>query len=296
MSRLTEWVDMQRRLVQHGSGVAVLRLKGPDDSVWGTWPIDTEHLADTITATVQIISEELPKGRHPCQIRAYDENGGEVSVMPLSVEGKSSAATSAAAEQLTLQKATSAAIYNANVMNEGLRKQVEHLNESLSTLAENNVTLIDQLQTMAANNAERDLRDARRDAANEAFLAVCGAVQKNAAPLLELVLLKWGPKDKPTPRVEQAETKPPTIEAPKPTPTETEPPREPEQRQRQSTSPPASESGNGAPGNGAASPTRATVDARQRTAGVRRDGAASPGTGSHAARAARKSERARAGR
>jgi hypothetical protein len=194
MSRLSEWVDMQRRLVQHGSGVSILRLKGPDDSTWGTWPIQTENLADTVAATVGMIAEELPKGRHACMLRAYDESGGEVSVLPQSVEGRSSAATSAAAEQLTLQKATSAAIYNANVQNEGLRKQIEHLNDAISTLSENNVTLIDQLQTMAAANADRDLKDARRDAATEMFIAVCGAVKAHAEPLLGLALAKWGPK------------------------------------------------------------------------------------------------------
>lgn len=279
MSRLSEWVDIQRRLVAHGGTVAYLRLKGPDDSTWGTWPITTENLADTIAATLSILSEELPKGKHPCMLRAYDEAGGEVSVLPQSVEGKSGVATSIAAEQLTLQKATSAAIYNANVMNEGLRKQVEHLNDSLATLAENNVTLIDQLQRMAAENADRDIRDARRNAANEAFLALCGAIQKNAEPLLELVVSKWNARKEP-------ELMPAAPNAP---PTETtESDHAPEGRREVSEAP---EPGNGAAGNGAHQPQGDPPVDRPRAEGSGCDGAARTRARAHAPKRAAKSSK-----
>jgi hypothetical protein len=197
MSRLSEWVDMQVRLVQHGGTVAVFRLKGPDDTNYGTWPVGTERLADCIATTASMLSEELPKGRHSFSVHAYDADGGEVAVMPYGVDGRSAGATSAAAEQLTLQKATSAAIFNANVLNEGLRKQVENLNQSLAELSGSNVELIDRLQQMAADNAARDIADMRKDALNDALVAACAAVKNHAEPLLELVLAKWGTKLKP---------------------------------------------------------------------------------------------------
>jgi len=196
MTRLSEWVDMQCRLVQHGGTVAVFRLKGPDETNYGTWPIGTEKLSDCIATTAAMVSEELPKGRHAFHVHAYDADGGEVAVMPFGVEGRSSGATSAAAEQLTLQKATSAAIFNANVMNEGLRKQVENLNSSIAELSAGNVELIDQIHKMAAENAARDIADMRKDAVNDAIITVCSAVKKNAEPLLGLLLAKWGPDAK----------------------------------------------------------------------------------------------------
>ncbi len=244
MSRLTEWVDMQCRLVQHGGTVAIFRLKGPDETVYGTWPVGLEHIADAISTTIGMLGDELPKGRHGYMLHAYDADGGEVSTLPVGVEGRSSAATSAASEQLTLQKATSAAIFNANVLNEGLRKQLESSNQQLGELCENNAILIDRITTMAATNAARDIEDMRKDALNDALVAICAAVKQHAEPLLAFALEKWGPKPN-APKLaapSPAPTPPVTSEQP---PAEPKPATEPPHDPSPPESPPEPEKSNG---------------------------------------------------
>jgi hypothetical protein len=298
MSRLSEWVDMQVRLVQHGGTVAVFRLKGPDDTNYGTWPVGTERLADCIATTASMLSDELPKGRHSFSVHAYDADGGEVAVMPYGVDGRSAGATSAAAEQLTLQKATSAAIFNANVLNEGLRKQVENLNQALAELSSSNVELIDRLQQMAADNAARDIADMRRDAVNDALVAACAAVKTHAEPLLELILMKWGPN--PNPELAAAPTPAPATSAAQVSPEPTTPvePAQPtvtsERAEPAQTSEPINgsterdpEPDHGHRGDPRHEATRDAVDDRKRPQAGRRNGASSAGKASRATPASR---------
>jgi hypothetical protein len=297
MSRLSEWVDMQVRLVQHGGTVAVFRLKGPDDTNYGTWPVGTERLADCIATTASMLSDELPKGRHSFSVHAYDADGGEVAVMPYGVDGRSAGATSAAAEQLTLQKATSAAIFNANVLNEGLRKQVENLNQSLAELSGSNVELIDRLQQMAADNAARDIADMRKDALNDALVAACAAVKNHAEPLLELVLAKWGPKNKPeltapsapSPPATQAPTEPTTpVEPAQPTVTsERAEPAQTSEPSNGSTAERDPEPDNGHRGDPRHQTARDAVNDRKRTQAGRRNGSSGASKTSRAAPASR---------
>jgi hypothetical protein len=213
MSRLEEWVSNTIRTIEGTSVARLFRLKGPDQSTWGTWPADTPELGATIQACMLMLGEELPKGRHQVQVWAYDENGNELAMLPQAVHGRSDAAATAAAEQLTLQKATSAAIANATAMNEGLRRQIEVLNKAITETTESNVELLDTVQTLVAETAQREMAEARRNMVNQTLGVVCEAVQQYAKPLLALLV---GKMDGPTAQamVKAVSTQPP--QPPKP--------------------------------------------------------------------------------
>jgi hypothetical protein len=226
MSNLSEWIDMQRRLVDHGSRVTTIRLRGPDGDVWGTWPVETEDLADAIVATMAMLQDGMPKGSYQVKVWAYDAADREVSMLPDTLRGRSQSATSAASEQLTLQKSTAAALYNAKVMNEGLAQQVAQLNQALESLQSSNLELMSTVTNMAAQTAERDIADMRRDALNDALITVGRWVEKNSDPLLTMLLAKFGPKllppeQQPTTESADAEAAKPEPAAP---PEPTEPP------------------------------------------------------------------------
>lgn len=188
MSKLEDWVDRQLRMIQGTSRACLFRLKGPDQSTWGTWTHETPELAATIQGTIAMLADELPKGRHAVTVWSYDEAGNELAMLPQAIHGVSDAATSAAAEQMTLQKATSAAIHNAEILNEGLRRQIAHLNEAISETSKNNVELLDTVQTLVAEHAQREMKEHRRDKLDATFHLVCDALGQHAPLLIELLM------------------------------------------------------------------------------------------------------------
>lgn len=226
MSRLEDWVEQQAKTITGKSKVQLFRLRGPDQSTWGTWPADSEEVAAAIQQCMVMLGEELPKGRHPVTVWAFDETGAEVAMLPQAVHGASDAATATGAgEALTLQKATSAAIMNANSLNEGLRRQCEHLNTALAETTQSNIELIETVQKLVAQNAEREMAESRREALNTTVHVVAEALQAHAPQLIGMLLGKLGTQEDES----KPDDGPPKLEgppAPAPTP-QPEPPNPP---------------------------------------------------------------------
>jgi len=100
-----EWIEEQRTLIDNGIAAATIRLEGVDETAWGTWPIALEGLADRIDATIATLADDLPKGRHNLRLLALDAKQLQIACRPLTITGKSAAASQAISDHVSISKA-----------------------------------------------------------------------------------------------------------------------------------------------------------------------------------------------
>jgi hypothetical protein len=187
MSRLEIWIDSVARTLQAGNELATtIHLEGPDGGTWGTWPIEIEKLGtlkNAIREAVEILSEELQAGRHAMKFVA-SHDGRQLSVLPQTIAGRSTVASSAATEQRAMQQAVSLAVGNFEAMTVGLRQENERLRARNDQLEER---LADALETsMAVQQAVAQLTlDTNREQARQQRMT---ELFETAKPLLEVGL------------------------------------------------------------------------------------------------------------
>ena len=184
MSRIEAWLQSQRSILElDGTHADRIELEGADGNVWGKWPLALKDLDATIEAAIMTIGEELPAGRHMCKLWAVDAQGSHVSMLPRTIQGRSSAATSAISEARALQQATQAAIRNNEEQNLGLRNENERLRTRLEEEMTVKFELLDKLTQVA--NASHEM--AMREKDLEYKQAFWSMVFEKAGPGLEVL-------------------------------------------------------------------------------------------------------------
>lgn len=159
MSKLKAWLHTQRKIVEldatHAERIA---LEGPDEKLWGRWPVGLDELEGAIDAAIQALGDELPAGRHTCRLLALDVSGQQTSMFPRTIVGKSAGAATAATDNKAMQQAVAQAVRNNEEQTLGLRNENDRLRERLAQELTEKFELADKLQAIAYANVDLQLR------------------------------------------------------------------------------------------------------------------------------------------
>ena len=160
MSRFESWISDRLNIVESDPACRVVRfvLEGPTGEVFGSWPASLETLRESVHKAIVTLGEELPKGAHACKLIAYSDSGGVLSSLPSTVTGKSVAATTAASEAISLQRAMALAVGNMQTLSTLLSEQTAKAHEREETLAANVLELTNGLHEMLQRSVATQLQ------------------------------------------------------------------------------------------------------------------------------------------
>lgn len=199
MTRSSTWVEMQQRIKSSDDTHAVqIVLEGPDQTRWGTWPIDTQNLGIVIDEAVKALGEDSPTGRHQARLLALDKGGSQVSMQPVLIVGRSGAASAAATDAIAMQRAVATMAANAESMLNLSRSIQERQEKAIDELLDDRTVLIQKFNEILATNIETELaikahaeRSERMDQLLAVVVASGGPV---VLPLVEKVVAFLGVK------------------------------------------------------------------------------------------------------
>jgi hypothetical protein len=183
--RLSDWLKRQKQIVEAGGRAAhTLILEGPDQKAWGSWPIQMKGLEEGATESQRGLEAGLATGQHLARWVALDAEGAQIAVLPITLQGRSNDASTAAKDAQALQRATSAALNNAEQVQTMLLNQLtrsearnERIEEDLGELRGLLQGIMAEGQTSAVDSQIALAREARMN-----------DLQKQAAPILDALL------------------------------------------------------------------------------------------------------------
>lgn len=168
MSVREAWIKAQLADVsEDGTACASIHLEGPDGTVWGTWRADRARpdLVEAIEAQIGMQQEELSSGRHRAKLVAHDGSQRQIAILPITLTGRSAAASAAATEALAMQRAVAMMVQNAEAVTAGLRSENERLRERNDELVDHVQTAVGKLleiQTSIVDIQREQLREDHR--------------------------------------------------------------------------------------------------------------------------------------
>jgi len=175
------WLKAQRKAVEvSGRAPEVLRLIGPDEKVWGNWPILSETTLEELQQTKVQICEQLPTGKHRAQLVIYDNRGDQWSALPITLAGRNAGAHTAAQETRTLQQATSIAVANFETAMTALRNENQRLQDRVDSLLEDVSNLVETVIDYQTRNAETEILMKREEERSQRLDMLANA----AAPVI----------------------------------------------------------------------------------------------------------------
>ncbi len=184
--RLANWLLTQRRLVDDGVAAAFVKLEGPDEKVWGTWPVSLEKLEDVVEQAFIAIGEELPTGRHQARLYSVDGKGEQLSVLPKMLTGRSQQARSAASEHTTHAKALAMNVATAESQLATMANRAERAETRAVELSEGIFKLIETVTRMQTEASDDEIKRQESLARCRAIEQIGGQVAQNIGPLLAL--------------------------------------------------------------------------------------------------------------
>lgn len=230
MSRFDNWLDLQLRLVDDGVACATIILEGPDGSPWGTWPSRFPNLGDSIDGIMSSFARELPRGKHACKLLALASDKTQISVYPMTVVGASQEATDSVQQQLTLQRAASLFIANAERSQKGLETMLTRTAEIAESVCRANAVLTDELTKLRESTSKERhefMREEGKQQRMNGLMTQLGPLLELAGGVLSQGVADWmdakakanqgaekplGPKpDEPAPSVAETVGAPPAV-------------------------------------------------------------------------------------
>ncbi len=189
MSNVATWLRMQALEVgQDGTATATIVLEGSDGGTWQTWQRFSRENLETVTQAVEgallLFADEMPTGRHKVKLLALDQGEHQLGMLPLTVTGKSSAASAASSEALGMQRAVSLAVQNFEAMSGGLRHELQRVQERNDELLDSNITLLSKFLEIQTGMAEL-VQDRRREEKREERI---GELWADVKPMVEVVI------------------------------------------------------------------------------------------------------------
>lgn len=181
--RLSQWLDLQQRLINAGVAASQIRLEGPDSTPWGTWPIDLEDLPGTIRLAMTTLGEELPNGRHAARLIALDGEGNQLSVLPRAITGHCAMATSHASESVTYAKASAMVQQTAEQALLSLTNRAESAETRALELSEAVLALVQTVTEMQADGLDQELKRQESAAKADAFRMIGKSIAESLGPL-----------------------------------------------------------------------------------------------------------------
>jgi len=189
MSNVATWLRMQALEVgQDGSATVTIVLEGSDGGTWQTWQRfgreNLESVTQAVEGALMLFADEMPTGRHKVKLLALDQSEHQLGMLPLTVTGKSSAASAASSEALGMQRAVSLAVQNFEAMSGGLRHELQRVQERNDELLDSNITLLSKFLEIQTGMAEL-VTDRRREEKREERI---GELWTDIKPMVEVVI------------------------------------------------------------------------------------------------------------
>lgn len=167
MSVREAWIKAQLAdVAEDGTACTTIHLEGPDATVWGTWRADRHRadLVEAIEAAIAMHQDELPNGTHRAKLVSLDGSQRQIALLPITMRGRSSAATAAATEALAMQRAVALMVQNAEAVTAGLRSENERLRERNDELVDHVQTAVGKLLEIQTSIVDVQREQLREDA------------------------------------------------------------------------------------------------------------------------------------
>ena len=153
---ITNWLDDLTKMVSPTGGIAhTITLVGPDGTDWGVWLAEREDIHECISGATAIIADQLPAGgAHQLRLVAVDRTGAQISVHPVSLKGRSTAAQTAASEAKVHAQTMEIHLRNMDAQSSSLRMENVRITEAHDRLLGHFSSLLEEVFTMRSRMHE----------------------------------------------------------------------------------------------------------------------------------------------
>jgi hypothetical protein len=229
MAHYESWLAEQALVTTAGPSVIrpsriVLEVNGEPHA---TWSVDTRELPEVARAAIVQIGESLPRGNHQARMLALDDAGQTLALLPITVRGTNSAATSQVDGNVQMQRAVTLMVGNVESLCTSMREHSELVSKGYQEALSQNLMLTETLQGLVAAKSEqtalaeeRIARSRRMDQMFEKFMPM---LELGFGVLAAEVERRYSDRNK-LPPAPPAATSPPVAPPPPAPPAATSPP------------------------------------------------------------------------